>query len=98
MITEAGIKVIKLYFSINKSEQAKRFREISKSPLKQWKITPVDLKAQELWEVYTKYKKAMFKKSDTVTCSWKIIYANKKATARIEAIEYILDQTKEVED
>lgn len=97
MITEAGITVIKLYFSINKSEQAKRFREIAKSPLKQWKITPVDLKAQELWDVYTKYKKAMFKKSDTATCSWKIINANKKTSARIEAIEYILEQTKEKE-
>lgn len=97
MITEAGITVIKLYFSINKAEQAKRFKEISKSPLKQWKITPVDLKAQELWDVYTKYKKAMFKKSDTKTCGWKIINANKKTSARIEAIEYILEQTKEKE-
>jgi len=95
MITESGITLIKFYFSITKSEQAKRFREISKSPLKQWKITPVDLKAQELWNVYTKYKKAMFKRSDTKTCPWKIINANKKTTARIEAIEHILDRTKQ---
>jgi polyphosphate kinase 2 len=95
MITESGITLIKLYFSINKQEQAKRFKEIAISPLKKWKITPVDLKAQELWEVYTKYKKAMFKRSDTKNCPWKIINANKKTSARIEAIEYILERTKE---
>lgn len=96
MITESGIKLIKFYFSINKKEQAKRFKDIAESPLKKWKITPVDLKAQELWDVYTKYKKAMFKRSDTKTCPWKIIEANKKTTARIEAIEHILEQTKEI--
>lgn len=95
MITESGITLIKFYFSINKHEQAKRFKEISANPLKQWKITPVDLKAQELWDVYTKYKKAMFKKTNTKACPWKIIDANKKTTARIEAIKYILDRTKE---
>ena len=97
MITESGITLIKFYFSITKSEQAKRFKEISKSPLKQWKITPVDLKAQELWQVYTKYKKAMFKRSDTKRCPWKIIDANKKTTARIEAIEHILERTKQID-
>jgi len=95
MITDSGITLIKFYFSINKKEQAKRFKEIAASPLKQWKITPVDLKAQELWPVYTKYKKAMFKKTNTKTCPWKIIDANKKTTARIEAINYILERTKE---
>jgi len=95
MITDSGITLIKLYFSINKSEQAKRFKEIAASPLKQWKITPVDLKAQELWDVYTKYKKSMFKKTNTKACPWKVIDANKKTTARIEAIKYILNRTKE---
>jgi len=95
MITDSGTTLIKLYFSINKKEQAKRFKEIEASPLKQWKITPVDLKAQELWDVYTKYKKAMFKKTNTKTCPWKVVDANKKTTARIEAIEYILNRTKE---
>jgi len=95
MITESEITLIKLYFSITKQEQAKRFKEISVSPLKKWKITPVDLKVKELWEVYTKYKKAMFKRSDTKACPWKIIDVNKKTSARIEAIEYILENTKE---
>lgn len=93
MIMSSGINLIKLYFSISKQEQEKRFREISSSPLKKWKITPVDLKAQELWEVYTKYKRTMFRRTDTVHCPWKIINANKKTTARVEAIKYILERT-----
>ena len=93
MIIASGINLIKLYFSISKQEQEKRFKEISSSPLKRWKITPVDLKAQELWEVYTKYKKEMFRRTDTVHCPWKIIDANKKTTARLESIKYILERT-----
>ncbi len=95
MITDSGITLIKLYFSITKHEQAKRFKEITDSPLKKWKITPVDLKAQELWNVYTKYKKAMFRKTNTKNAPWKVIDANKKTTARIEAIEHILACTAE---
>lgn len=95
MITESGITLIKLYFSITKQEQAKRFKEIAESPLKKWKITPVDLKAQELWNGYTKYKKAMFRKTNTKNAPWKVIDANCKTTARIEAIEHILEWTKE---
>lgn len=95
MITDSGITLIKLYFSITKQEQAKRFKEIAESPLKKWKITPVDLKAQELWPVYTKYKKAMFRKTNTKNAPWKIIDANKKTAARIEAIEHILTCTQD---
>ncbi|MGB1104727.1 MAG: polyphosphate kinase 2 [Crocinitomicaceae bacterium] len=95
MITDSGIQLIKLYFSITKQEQEKRFKEISSSPLKKTKITPVDLRAQELWDVYTKYKKAMFKRTDTKNAPWKVINANRKTTARIEAINHILDCTSD---
>jgi len=90
MITESGTILIKFYFSISKEEQAKRFAEIKSNPLKKWKITPVDEKAQELWDVYTKYKKAMYKKTNTDFAPWKIIKANRKTKARIKAIEHIL--------
>lgn len=95
MITDSGIQLIKLYFSITKQEQEKRFKEISSSPLKKWKITPVDIRAQELWDVYTKYKKAMFKRTDKKNAPWKVINANRKTTARIEAINHILDCTSD---
>ena len=91
MIVESGIQIVKIYMSISKSEQAKRFKDIKNSPLKQWKITPVDMKAQELWDDYTFYKKEMFNKSSTQLAPWKVIKANRKTFARVEAIKHILD-------
>ena len=91
MITQSDTYLIKLYFSISKEEQAKRFVEIENSSLKHWKMTPVDRKAQELWSEYTKYKNVMFEITDTEHAPWTIIQANKKSVARMTAIEHILD-------
>jgi len=82
--------LVKFYFSINKEEQARRFKEISENPLKRWKMTPVDEAAQDLWDVYTKYKKRMFEVSHTEKNPWVIIEANRKTKARLEAIRYLL--------
>jgi len=90
MLTDSGIYLIKFYFSITKNEQNKRFEDIKKSPLKQWKMTPVDEKSQELWDDYTFYKEAMFKKTDTKNAPWVIIDANKKMSARVDTIKHIL--------
>jgi polyphosphate kinase 2 len=90
MITESGIRLVKIYMSISKKEQAKRFEDIKNNPLKQWKMTPVDEKAQELWEVYTDYKNKMFSKTKEGPVSWKIIKANRKTYARVAAINHIL--------
>ncbi len=91
MINESGIRLIKLYFSISKDEQEKRFEDIKSSPIKKWKYSAVDQKAIELWDDYTDYKKKMFKKTNTKTSPWIVIKANRKTKARIEAIEHILD-------
>jgi len=91
MITQSDTYLIKLYFSINKEKQAERFEEIENSPLKHWKMTPVDRKAQDLWDEYTKYKKVMLKETDTEHAPWININANKKSVARMTAIEHILD-------
>ena len=56
MIIQSDTYLIKFYFSISKREQAKRFEETKQSPLKRWKLTEVDMRAQELWDEYTKYK------------------------------------------
>lgn len=90
MLVDSGITLIKFYFSISKEEQAKRFADIKSNPLKRWKMSPVDEKAQELWDEYTKYKEAMFAKTDTEKCPWIKIEANRKTRARIEAIEQLL--------
>ncbi|QMU65302.1 MAG: polyphosphate kinase 2 [Flavobacteriaceae bacterium] len=90
MILESEIYLVKIYMSISKKEQFKRFDEIKKDPLKQWKMTDVDRRAQELWDDYTTYKRAMFTKTNTQITPWKVIRANRKTTARINAINHIL--------
>ncbi len=91
MITESGIKLVKIYMSISKKEQAKRFEDIKNNPLKQWKISKVDEKAQELWDSYTEYKNKMFENTKNNGIPFKVIKANRKTEARVEAIEYLLD-------
>lgn len=90
MILESGIHLVKIYMSISKREQAKRFAEIKADPLKQWKMTKLDEKAQALWDEYTEYKDAMFEKTNTENSPWKIIRANRKTEARIDVINHIL--------
>ncbi len=90
MITESGIRLVKIYMSISKREQAKRFTEIKNDPLKQWKMTSVDEKAQELWDVYTEYKRKMFENTKLAKQPFKIIKANRKTSARTAAIQHIL--------
>lgn len=92
MIIESGIQLIKLYFSITKDEQEFRFNEIKESPIKKWKYSPVDQKALDLWDKYTDYKEKMFEKTSTEIAPWQIIKANRKTRARIEALEYILQE------
>lgn len=90
MITNDGIILMKFYFSITKSEQARRFDDIKSNPLKRWKMSPVDEKAQELWDVYTEYKERMFSHTNTEKNPWIILRANRKTTARIAVIKHIL--------
>ena len=90
MILESGIHLVKIYMSISKKEQAKRFYDLRNDPLKQWKMSPADERAQELWDEYTKYKQAMFSITDTKTSPWKVIKANRKTEARVNSINHIL--------
>ena len=90
MFIESGAHLIKLYFSITKDEQARRFKEIVKSPLKRWKMSPVDKNAQNLWDEYTIYKNAMFDITDRPAAPWKIIEADDKTEARLTALNHIL--------
>jgi polyphosphate kinase 2 (PPK2 family) len=79
-----------MYFSISKDEQEKRFKEIINSPLKRWKYSDVDRNALKLWDKYTEYKEKMFDKTDTEFATWEVFKANRKPKARIESLEYIL--------
>lgn len=91
MITESGIRLVKIYMSISKREQKKRFDDIVKDPLKQWKMTAVDKKAQDYWDIYTEYKNKMFAKTQGGANPWRIIKANRKTFARVSVIQHILE-------
>ena len=91
MLIQSDTYLIKFYLSITKEEQAKRFKQIKKDPKKQWKMTPVDEKAQELWDQYTTYKERMFAETNSQMAPWKIIDADKKSPARLEAICHVLE-------
>ncbi len=90
MMLQSDIILLKLYFSITKNEQEKRFKEIQASPLKKWKFSDVDKKALSLWDSYTQYKEKMFERTSN-PIPWKVIKANRKTQARINALEYILN-------
>lgn len=91
MLVQGDTYLIKMYFSITKEEQARRFTDIKKDPLKRWKMSPVDERAQELWDEYTKYKQVMFDRTHTNLCPWTIIDANVKTEARTRSLEHILN-------
>lgn len=92
MLIDSGTHLIKFYFSISKKEQARRFKDIKSSPLKRWKMSAVDERAQELWDDYTKYKERMFEKTNTSFSPWYVIDANIKGPARLEAMKHLLDR------
>lgn len=91
MLYEDGVTIIKFWFSISKEEQLKRFEARRQNPLKQWKLSPVDEKAQELWDSYTRYKEEMFSKTHSTFSPWIIVQANDKQAARLESLRYVLN-------
>jgi polyphosphate kinase 2 len=90
MLVEDGVMLIKLWFSISKEEQSARFESRKTNPLKRWKLSPLDGRAQALWDDYTKYKEAMFSRTHTSFSPWIIVKANDKRAARLESIRYLL--------
>ena len=90
MLYEDNLELVKFWFSISKEEQAERFDSRRNNPLKQWKISPVDEEAQEHWDLYTKYKDAMFSRTHTSYSPWVIVKANDKKKARLESIRHVL--------
>lgn len=93
-LVNEGIILIKLYFSVSKEEQAKRFAERQKNPLKKWKFSEVDMQAQELWGEFTEKKFQMLKKTDTLVTPWYIIRSDDKYKARLEAMKVVLSISK----
>jgi len=91
MLVGSGIILMKFYFSVSKKMQAKRFEERKTDPLKQFKLSPVDEKSQDLWHEYTIAKYSMLLASNTELSPWHIIRSDNKKKARINTIKIILD-------
>ena len=92
MLTKEGIIIIKLYFSVSKKMQLKRFEKRSQDPLKQYKLSPVDMQAQELWGEYTMRKFQMLLETNTTLSPWTVIRSDNKKKARINCMKYILSR------
>lgn len=91
MIQESGVVLVKFWLDTSKDEQAERFADRKESALKRWKFSPIDEKAQELWDLYTEYRDAMFAKTHTDINPWIIVQADDKKAARLETIRYVLN-------
>ena len=87
-----GFHFIKLYFSVSKEEQANRFLEREENPLKQWKLSEIDLQMQQKWDEFTVKKFNMLKRTNTKKSPWTIIRSDSKFLARVNAIKTILNK------
>ena len=92
ILTKEGIILFKLYFSVSKKMQLKRFEKRSRDPLKQYKLSPVDMQAQDLWGEYTMRKFQMLLETNTTLSPWTVIRSDNKKKARINCMKHILNR------
>lgn len=92
MLVRSGIKLVKYWFSISDGEQHLRFLARIHDPLKQWKLSPMDLESRRRWEAYTKAKEEMIERTHIPEAPWWIVAANDKRRARINCIDHLLHQ------
>jgi polyphosphate kinase 2 len=92
MFVRSGIHLIKLWFSVSQNEQRTRFTIRQVDPVRQWKLSPMDLASLDKWEAYTEAKEAMFFYTDTADAPWTVIKSNDKKRARLEAMRFVLRQ------
>ncbi|MEL6769185.1 MAG: polyphosphate kinase 2 [Pseudomonadota bacterium] len=92
MIVRSGVILIKYWFSITDEEQQMRFLMRIHDPMKQWKLSPMDLQSRVRWEQYTKAKEAMFERTNIAEAPWFIVEGNDKKRARLNCISHLLSQ------
>lgn len=92
MLVRSGIRLFKLWFSVSRDEQFRRFQKRRTDPLKQWKLSPIDLASLDKWDEYTEAKEAMFFYTDTADSPWTVVKSDDKKRARINAMRYILSK------
>jgi len=92
MLTHSGVILFKYYLDIDKKEQKQRLKDRKTNPLKQWKLSSIDEKAQDLWDEYSKARDEMFIRTSFNFAPWHIVNANDKKEARINLIKHFLSQ------
>ena len=92
MLVRSGIKLVKYWFSITDEEQQLRFLMRIHDPIKQWKLSPMDLQSRIRWEQYTKVKEEMFDRTNIPEAPWWIVEGNDKKRARLNCIHHLLEQ------
>ena len=90
MLVDDGVLLVKLWFSVSRKEQRTRFVIRQIDPVRQWKLSPMDLASLDLWDEYTAAKVAMFQETDTKHAPWTVVKSNDKKRARVEAMRSVL--------
>jgi len=90
LLIRSGIHLVKFWFSVSDEEQEKRLQERANNPLKQWKLSPMDIKARDLWDDYSRAKDRMFSSTDTDLSPWYVVDADDKQKARLNCIRHFL--------
>ncbi|WP_433793484.1 polyphosphate kinase 2 [Actinoplanes sp. CA-252034] len=92
MLVRSGIKLVKFWFSVTQGEQRTRFAIRQVDPVRQWKLSPMDLKSLDKWDDYTEAKEAMFFWTDTADAPWTVVKSNDKKRARLNAMRHVLNR------
>ncbi|NIZ93258.1 polyphosphate kinase 2 [Kineococcus rubinsiae] len=90
MLVDDGIHLVKFWFSVTRAEQRTRFAIRQIDPVRQWKLSPMDLQSLDRWEDYTAAKEAMFERTDTAAAPWTVVRTNDKKRARLAAMRHVL--------
>jgi len=92
MLVRSGIQLIKYWFSISDEEQHLRFLSRIRDPLKQWKLSPMDLESRRRWEAYTRAKEVMLQRTHIPEARWWVVEGDDKKKARLNCIDHLLSQ------
>jgi len=92
MLVNDGLHLIKFWFSVSASEQRTRFAIRQVDPVRQWKLSPMDLQSLDKWDAYTRAKETMFARTDTAVAPWTVVKSNDKKRARVESMRHVLAQ------
>jgi polyphosphate kinase 2 len=92
MLVDAGMHLVKFWFSVTRGEQRSRFIVRQIDPVRQWKLSPTDLASLDKWDAYTEAKEAMFAATDTASAPWTVVKSNDKKRARLATLWYVLSR------